>query len=397
MKFRVVISLFVGIYSVSLHASNVRAELGLHSSPPAIRQTNSPVVRAENVNGNMATLAPVESAAPEAKLFRRNQPWTYDEEQLLLKLRQEQEMPWGEMIEYFPGRTWRGIQTKYHDLTGTKQKRLKELRAWTDEENEILLDLRKAGKSWEEIDKVLPGRSVVAIMMHYAYLKKDKKAPKSVSRRFSAEEDKLLLELAEADVPMKERVKYFDNRTASSLYGRLSKIKPTKGQRKIRKNFSAEEDKLLLELAEAGVLPEERVKYFDSRTASSLNSRLSRLIPTNRQGKFSPKENNLLIEALKKGKTLEEIAQSLGRSVRAVRARTKKLEKSNRIDPVPQLVKGRDYTDAEFDLMHEMYRKGMSWEDIATEYFPGRSGASLKVSHHNFRRKKQVGEGDDAD
>ena len=343
MKFRIVSSLLLGLCSFSSDVSNVRAELSLHSSPPAIGQTDSLIIRAENVNGNVAPLPSVESAAPEAKLFRRTQPLTTDEEQLLLKLRQEQERPWREIIEYFPGRKLKYIQARYYTLRETKQEESpKDLRAWTDEEKEILLDLRKTGQSWREIAKDLPGRSVGAIIDHYYYLKRDGHPPRS-SRNFSAEEDELLLELAEADIPWEERVKYFNNRTSSSLRGRLTRIRPTK-----------------------------------------------------QLGKFSSKEDNLIIKSLKKGKILEEIAQMLGRSVEAVGKRIKFLEKSNRVDPVPELAKNRRYTAAEYDLMHEMYIRGMSWKYIATEYFPGRSSEGLRASYYHSRIKKQKGEGDNS-
>ena len=331
MNFRFVSSLLLGTYSFSFHVSNIKAEgVSLQSSPPTVRQTNSLINGAENTNANIN--------GSEAKLFRRGQLWTHEEEQLLLKLREE-ERPWDEISEFFPERNWQALASRYHSLKRTMQEKPKEVQSWTPEEDKVLLDLRETGISWRKIAESLPERNERAIRNRYRHLKRGSPAPKEFRRRYSAEEDELLLKLAEAGIPWEERVTYFDDRSHKSLEQRFTKISQTKVA-----------------------------------------------------GHFSSEEDSLLIEALETGMTVEEVSQLLERSIRGVQTRIRKLEQLNRLDPVLELVKGRTYTAADFDLMQELVGKGMSWEDMAAEYFPGRSGTGLSIAYRKNQRRKQTGD-----
>ena len=84
----------------------IKAEVSLQSTPSIIRQANSLTTHAENINKNITRVDYVKLAASsEARLFRRAQRWTLKEEELLLKLRSDEELPWNEIVKFMPERT----------------------------------------------------------------------------------------------------------------------------------------------------------------------------------------------------------------------------------------------------------------------------------------------------
>ena len=107
--------------------------------------------------------------------------------------------------------------------------------------------------SWIQIAKVLPGRKAETIRNHHVYLKSRDSAPKEFRRKYSAAEDRLLLELTEAGIPWEERVTRFEDRSYWSLIQRLTKLT----EPKTKGNFTPEEDNLLIEALELGITVEE--------------------------------------------------------------------------------------------------------------------------------------------
>ena len=337
MKFEIISSLVCGTLTfLNLYVLDVRAEVY-----PKIRQSStlaSRVARAEHVERDLSSVNSIKSAASELKVFRRAH-WTSDEEQHLLNLRNQQQKSWDEINEIFQQRTWQALVAKYYRLTGdlsTTDKPPKNS-PWTYKEDKLLMELVKASTPWEQIAKKLPRRTEKAVRSRYYYLTKDKSVPKVIYRPWTAEEDKLVVELVEAGVPLKERVKFFNDRTVEALEQRSKKLVPS---------------------------------------------------PL----RFSSEEDDLIIKALDSGMVTKEISQLLDRTTRAVNKRIKRLEQSNRIKPAPQIANNRRFTVADFKLMDEMVEKDMSWEDIATEYFPGRSPKRMKSSFKRYEEQKQRGE-----
>lgn len=354
MKFNIISAgLVLGAYSFLISecaaSDKKEAELAKLVSVPSsysseIRQAYSLATSHAKKFAEGSDLSPIGSveaaASAPTKIFKRGKRWTSDEEKLLLKLR-GQRMSWAEIEKYFPGRGWKSISSKYYDLVrdSSAKKPTRKIKFWTREENELLLKLVETNASWEEIGEQLPGRTLGALKRHYSVLTKgSRQAPESVTKEFSAEEDKLLLDLDKKGVPWKGRVKFFENRTLKALQSRLSKITPLKS-------------------------------------------------PALR--KYTPEEDGLLREAIESGKTIEEISQLLGKKPLSVKRRIIKLGELGQLDPPPQTASKRGYTDAEFELMHEMRKKKMTWTDITAKYFPGRSNLALSQAYKRYMQRKE--------
>ena len=295
------------------------------------------------------------------KLFRRGGvQWTAEEEELLLRLREEQQMPWAEINEYFPDRSRHALRTRYYVISRDQPGKTRN-KPWTDEEDELLLELATDNSlSWVETAEWFPERSPTAVKSHYGSLMRDVPLAKTFLTHYTAEEDKLLLELAETGMPWKERAKLFEDRTVKSLKSRYRKI------------VSSDKGPAAAEKKEEG------------RSGGAREH-------------FTPEEDDLLVEALGNGMTRAEIAELLDRSELGVRNRINRLGESNRLDPtIPQVASGRHYTDADFQLMQELRSiQGMFWKDIAAQYFPGRSIKGVRSAFMGYQKRNQKQRGNE--
>lgn len=272
---------------------------------------------------------------------------------------------------------------------------LRRAQEWTDEEEQLLLKLRSQGLSWAEIEKSFPERSWRALSQRYSTLTKNTPTSRKKPQPWTQEESDLMLELSKKDMTGRERAKFFPGRKAGEVGRRhYHVVKGYPAPREFRRLWTAEEDKLLLELGERDMSWEERVKLFNNRTLKALQLRYWKLTPSNwtKKGRFTSEEDKAILEALGSGMEVEEISEMLDRSKRGVVRRIRKLEKLNRVNLRPERVKGRQYTVAELSLIEEMVKKGMSWKDIAAEYFPERTGVSVKRAYRRYQIRKEKGE-----
>ena len=196
--------LFRTCFFLVSYVLHVKAEVGVQSYPPQVQaEANSLATPTENADGDL--LSPIKSLkpdTPEPRLFRRAQRWTGEEEQRLLELRR-QKVPWDKIMDEFPGRSWSSLTNKYVRLTEDPSKVPKRQKApppWTDEEQELLLELVESNLPWREIAERLPGRTETAARGKYRLLSGNF-VPRKTWKHFSAEEDELLLELDKAGVP----------------------------------------------------------------------------------------------------------------------------------------------------------------------------------------------------
>ena len=336
MKINFISSLVLEICCFScLCVLDTKAEVSGQSYIPKVGKTHSLASRSENSDSGLSSVNSVKLGALERRLIKRGQPWTPEETQLLLDLR-EQQLPWSEIHEHFPDRTWQALAGKYYRTTRDLPTRGVKSKLWTNKERELLLKLVGTNTSWEDIAKNLPGRTTEATKGQYYYLNTDFSAPEEFKRRWTAEEDELIQNLTKAGVPWTESVTLFNNRSIAALRQRSLKFTSPKF-----------------------VL-----------------------------GGFTSKEDDLIVEALELGLSLDEISQLLERTIRGIRKRIKKLQQLNRIDVVvPQMAGRRKYSDEELELIREMTDKGMSWEIIATNYFPGRSGSSIRKAYRRYQEE----------
>ena len=338
MKFGTISNFFLGIYPfLGVYISDIKAEVSVQPYPST---------RTKHVGDDLSPASSIKSLGLEPKIFKRAQKWTTEEEELLLELR-SQELSWNEIKKYFPERSWNALTLRYSKLTRDPSTSRKKPKPFTPEESKLLLELSKTNTTWRERAKYFPGRKANAVKNHYYNLVRGYPAPKTFRRQWTAEEDKLLIELGEEGVPWEERVKFFDNRTLRSLKRQFRKLRSTNPEQK---------------------------------------------------GGFTTREDDLLIEALNAGKEIEEITQLLERSEQGVKRRIRKLRKSGRLDLVVSQIGTRPrYIVADFTLMEELAKKGVSWKDIAADYFPDRESKGVKEAYMRYQERKQRGEGKDAD
>ena len=286
--------------------------------------------------GNSVIVSPL-----EPNLYKRSQPeqlWTPEEEQLLLELRAQQSLPWTEIIDRFPKRSFSALQGKYYRMTRDPNKIKRKNKRWTSEEKKLLIKLVERDATWDEITEFFPGRTKKQIKARYFSLKGNYGVPNRFRGIWTAEEDELLLKLGKTGMPWEETATHFNNRSLSALK-----------------------------------------KKFNSLTAPSHN-------------RYTPEEDNAIIEAVASGKTVAEISQLLGRSEAGLQVRIRKLKKSGRLDisTAPQILWGSHYTAIEYNVMEKMIKSGMSWEEIADRYFPARPSAkSMKEAFQRYQERQK--------
>ena len=226
----------------------------------------------------------ISSASSQPKLYKRAKQWTPDEEKRLLELR-AQNIPWEELVEHFPGRTWRAIQLKYNRMTRDETAKRATRRAWTAKENKRLLELVEAGKTYEEMTADLPGRTKKAIEAHYNSMKRDgtDTAPKTVLRKFSAEEDRIIIEALRTGKKLREIYELVGGRGKQSVEKRVRRLResgqipPASYERRREgrpRPYTAADLERIRGLREEGLTwGTIREEYFPDRSESSLRRR----------------------------------------------------------------------------------------------------------------------------
>ena len=275
-----------------------------------------------------------------------------------------------------------------------KPKLFKRARDWTGEEEKKLVELRDGGLPWAEVLRKFPERTYWSLVGKYYKLKPNPSArARADARPWTPEEDERLQKLLERKQEMtwKEMATYFPGRTPSALKVRkISKDIPPTGR---IYHFTKEEDDLLLELGAKKMSWKERAKRFPNRDVGSLKGRYRLLVPPgdNLVQPWTPGEDKTLIEAVELRMSWKEIAELLNRKIGGVQERARTLTNSGRINTSP--LKHKHYTGADFDLMREKREEGMSWSDIARQYFPGRPLTAPKQAYlANTRKQKGKGE-----
>ena len=77
-------------------------------------------------------------------------PWTYNEERVLMALKHNKPPP-SELARYLPGRNVSGYETRQRRLNKGQSPYDSSGQHWTSQEDETLVEQRKANKSWDDI------------------------------------------------------------------------------------------------------------------------------------------------------------------------------------------------------------------------------------------------------
>lgn len=347
---KTVLTIGIFTFAPSLYASVVGEvrDHDLHLVSYANHQThtglapNHPVPEIDQVLALPKTPPISESRLIKRAKGKKPRRWTAEEEERLLQLR-KQGMPYAEMLDYFPDRTWRALEDKYQVLTKTVPSG-KKAKEWTKKENMLLVKLKEESErrrnplSWNKIAESLPGRSGEACSNQYRKIKRGRnyEAPVTVHKRFSAEED--------------ERLKSF---------------------------------------VKNGTSWEEISTSFPGRTESSLKSRYFYRLENVSQHFWSSEDDDRLIEAVEANMTYEDIRKEIFRqkSVSALKARVTRLRKDGRLTRSAR--RATKFTSSDFDVMQQLRDQGMRWKDIEREYFPGRGVSSVSQFFRIHRRRNK--------
>ena len=354
---------------VDPHSRNIhRPQL---SSSHALSAPRPPYVRREKLTDLSGESALLNLSKDSEREIR----WTPDEHARQIQLKRRC-ISRDDSTNLFPGRSWKALRKRNHILKRSSRRKYP---LWTAGEEQLLIKLRQQKKSWEEISEYFPERTWQAIAGRYYTLTKDPSSPKRRGKSWSREEDKLLFDLAEAEMTWAERAESFPDRTSGAVQARYRYLlkDDIPAPSKVLKKFTKEEDKLLLELGKKDMTWKERAKFFKGRSGDTLKFRFGQLSEDPSRYNWTAEEEEELIEALEEGLGWEEISKLLERSVESVTRRARDLERSGRLKPEDRIKKINRFTVDDLELMHDMREKKMKWKDIAKEHFPGRAPADL--------------------
>lgn len=157
---------------------------------------------------------------------------------------------------------------------------------------------------------------------------------------------------------------------------------------KSKKKWSTEEDKLLLKLAEQ--TKGKKWKWISSKIPgkrdSQCRSRWERIKPGMKQGRWTPEEDQLLQNLYKEhGDKWSDIAKFLvNRTGKQVRDRFKNVYDPN--------ISRQSFSKENDELVYKLYlERGPKWKDITTEFFPDRTADFIKnrfYSNYNKMKSK---------
>ena len=239
-----VLSLYC-IFRSSLSSDSLISQQPVFSASNGEYTKSSRILPGVAINPAAAAEAAAEAAeaAPKAfgeaqrnKILKRSksrQQWTPDEDALLLDLREGREMSWTEVAEHFPTRTLGALQVRIKRLKRDEVggMRRKKLDYWTPQEDGRLLKLVEKGLSADQIANRFSKRNLNSIKSHYYYLTGESIEPSGRGKKFTAEEDELLLRLSDTDLTFKEKAKFFENRSEKSITSRHYKLMGEMGAR----------------------------------------------------------------------------------------------------------------------------------------------------------------------
>lgn len=333
---------------------------------------------------------------------QRGNPYTKQEDDILLDLRGKKNMDWKDILPHLPGRTIGSISGHYSELKARIGKNHKNESQWrtssaagfvapfSQAEDDLLVKLKEVDKlDWKEILTHFPGRTMGSISGHYGQLKL-KGVPEKTSNltltpqasqeskdsaHWSQMEDDLLIKLKEVDdLERHDVMPHFPGRTVGSISGRYDHLKvppekaetaapsaapaqstPTKSQ---WMPYSPEEDALLAKLKEQDNLKWEQIfPRFPNRNPAALQVHYSTKV---------------------KSKTKHPTPKSLQQKTKAA--------PQVRVSSAGNF--GTAYSSQEDDLIVKLKEEdGLSWDQMVP-MFSGRTAGSLAVRYSTKLRNR---------
>ncbi|KAG6059820.1 hypothetical protein E4U16_006970 [Claviceps sp. LM84 group G4] len=317
-----------------------------------------------------------------------------------------------ERLDGTPGACQLQYNQRFEDSQSSKGSLQTKLnKHWTEEEDKLLLTLKEAGGTWQEISESL-GRTPAACRGHYFSKRleiSEKESSQGSSQLKNETEERRLFQLKASDetwpeiaqrLPVRTNIDcqrryeegldaYDTERSQGSLQANLIKLKP----------WTEEEDKLLLKLKEAGGKWQE-ISESLGRTPGACRSRYGKYLEVkvseteksqsslqleNERVKWTAEEEKLLVQLKASHKTWQEISERLGRTPRACQIRHgQRLEVSvteksqGSLQPRNERKK---WTAEEEKLLFQLKVADKTWQEIS-DHLPGRTVNACQV-HYN--------------
>jgi hypothetical protein len=123
-------------------------------------------------------------------LPRKSGPFTPEEDALIIAKRHSLGLRWDEIAKFLPGRSICVIANRYRNYLDPALND----RCWTKEEDEILLHHQRIlGNKWAKISKFLPGKSLCRIRQRFEHLERTRRHFKAKGA-WTEQEDRILQE-----------------------------------------------------------------------------------------------------------------------------------------------------------------------------------------------------------
>lgn len=97
--------------------------------------------------------------------------WSVEEDMLIINLQRELGNRWALLAKSLPGRTENAIKTRFRSLQRSNK------RKWSPQEDSLLMQMVRAGSNFDEIAQVMSRRSVNSVKVRYKQLSEGSQAP----------------------------------------------------------------------------------------------------------------------------------------------------------------------------------------------------------------------------
>ena len=207
---------------------------------------------------------------------------------------------------------------------------------WSKTEDDLICRLRRGGADFDDIARQMPGRSAGAIRVRVQRLIANGRLT-STRATWSDDEDALLCQLRSADNSLDAIAERLPHRTRGALAVRIGhlirqgRIEARWAPTRERRPWTAREESILLEMRARDATLDEIAARLPGRTRPAVARRVAALIedgvipprahaPLSHQA-WSPEEDALVVGMIRAGKTPEQMAQALGRTLPSVKSR----------------------------------------------------------------------------
>jgi hypothetical protein len=212
--------------------------------------------------------------------------WTKREDDLICRLRGGG-ADFETIAAKLPGRTPRGVELRAHHLIATGRLASKRA-AWSPEEDELLCQLRAANESQDAIAARFPNRTQGAVSVRMGYLVRQGRidarwTPIHERRPWTRGEESVLLKLRAEGATLEEIAERLPGRTFSAVARHVTGmvedgvIAPGAHAPLSRRPWSREEDELVGGMRQAGKTPQQ-IAHALGRTVPSVKSRIAQRV-----------------------------------------------------------------------------------------------------------------------